>query len=101
MRNIINLNKDWLFVKDSTDITVNQGENVNLPHSWNAVDGMDGGNDYFRGHCVYRKTLKKADLPEADLYYLEIRGANASADVYVGGEKLAHHDGGYSTWRNQ
>ncbi|MBO7273649.1 MAG: glycoside hydrolase family 2 protein, partial [Clostridia bacterium] len=99
MRNIINLNKDWLFVKDSTDITVNQGENVNLPHSWNAVDGMDGGNDYFRGHCVYRKTLKKADLPEADLYYLEIRGANASADVYAGGEKLAHHDGGYSTWR--
>ena len=99
MRNIINLNKDWLFVKDSTDITVNQGENVNLPHSWNAVDGMDGGNDYFRGYCVYRKTLNKADLPEADLYYLEIRGANASADVYVGGEKLAHHDGGYSTWR--
>ncbi len=99
MRNIINLNKDWLFVKDSTDITVCQGENVNLPHSWNAIDGQDGGNDYFRGHCVYRKTLKKADLPEADLYYLEIRGANASADVYAGGEKLAHHDGGYSTWR--
>ena len=61
MRNIINLNKDWLFVKDSTDITLLQGENVNLPHSWNAVDGMDGGNDYFRGHCVYHKTLKKAD----------------------------------------
>ena len=99
MRNIINLNKDWLFVKDSTDITVLQGENVNLPHSWNATDGMDGGNDYFRGYCVYRKTLNKADLPAADLYYLELRGTNASADVYVGGEKLAHHDGGYSTWR--
>ena len=99
MRNIINLNKDWLFVKNSTDITLRQGENVNLPHSWNAVDGMDGGNDYFRGYCVYHKTLKKADLPAADLYYLEIRGANASADVYAGGTKLAHHDGGYSTWR--
>ena len=99
MRNIINLNKDWLFVKDSTDITLLQGENVNLPHSWNAVDGMDGGNDYFRGYCVYHKTLKKTDLPAADLYYLELRGTNSSADVYVGGEKLAHHDGGYSTWR--
>ena len=93
------MNKDWLFVKDSTDITSRQGESVNLPHSWNAVDGMDGGNDYFRGHCVYHKTLNKADLPEADLYYLELRGTNASADVYVGGTKLAHHDGGYSTWR--
>ena len=99
MRNIINLNKDWLFIKDSSDITLRQGESVNLPHSWNAIDGQDGGNDYFRGHCVYRKTLKKADLPAADLYYLELRGTNSSADVYVGGEKLAHHDGGYSTWR--
>ena len=99
MRNIVNLNKDWLFVKDSTDIALRQGESINLPHSWNAIDGQDGGNDYFRGYCVYHKTLKKADLPAADLYYLELRGTNSSADVYVGGEKLAHHDGGYSTWR--
>ena len=30
---------------------------------------------------------------------MEIKGANSSADVYVDGKKLAHHDGGYSTWR--
>ena len=99
MRNIINLNENWLFVKDTTDITLREGEQINLPHSWNAVDGQDGGNDYFRGTCLYQKTLNKAELPAADLYYLEIRGANSSADVFVGGEKLAHHDGGYSTWR--
>ena len=99
MRNILNLNQNWLFCKDTADITVRQGEQVNLPHSWNATDGQDGGNDYFRGACLYVKTLTKAELPVADCYYLEIRGANSSADVYVGGEKLAHHDGGYSTWR--
>ena len=99
MRNVINLNKNWLFCKDTADITLRQGEQVNLPHSWNALDGQDGGNDYFRGACLYVKTLVKADLPAADCYYLEIRGANSSADVFVGGEKLAHHDGGYSTWR--
>lgn len=22
---------------------------VNLPHTWNAIDGQDGGNDYYRG----------------------------------------------------
>ncbi len=99
MRNIISLNKDWLFVKNTSDITVRDGENVDLPHSWNAVDGQDGGNDYFRGSCLYVKTLDKASLPEADLYYVELRGANSSADLYVGGKKLAHHDGGYSTWR--
>ncbi|MBQ9132573.1 MAG: glycoside hydrolase family 2 protein [Clostridia bacterium] len=99
MRNILNLNADWSFVKNTTDINAGGGEIVCLPHTWNATDGQDGGNDYFRGTCLYTKTLKKADLPVADCYYLELRGANSSADVYVNGEKLAHHDGGYSTWR--
>ena len=99
MRTILNLNKNWLFAQATADITVREGQQVDLPHSWNAVDGQDGGNDYFRGSCLYVKTLKKSELPAADCYYLELRGANSSADVYVGGEKLAHHDGGYSTWR--
>ena len=99
MRNIINLNENWLFAKNTADIAVREGETVNLPHTWNAIDGHDGGNDYFRGSCLYVKTINKSELPAADLYYLELRGANSSADVYVGGEKLAHHDGGYSTWR--
>ena len=99
MRNIVNLNKDWLFVKGTEDFTVREGVQVDIPHSWNSEDGYDGGNDYFRGHCLYVKVLKKSELPAADLYYLEFRGTNASADVYVNGKKLAHHDGGYSTWR--
>ena len=99
VRTIINLNQNWLFAKNTNDIAVREGEQVNLPHSWNALDGQDGGNDYFRGACLYVKTLSKTELPVAERYYLEFRGANSSADVYVGGEKLAHHDGGYSTWR--
>ena len=99
MRTVLNLNQEWLFVKNTTDINAREGVVLNLPHTWNAEDGFDGGNDYFRGSCLYAKTLKKADLPAADLYYLEFRGANSSADVFVNGEKMAHHDGGYSTWR--
>ena len=99
MRKIINLNENWLFAKNTTDITLLEGEKVNLPHTWNSTDGYDGGNDYFRGPCLYTKKLNKTELPAADLYYLEFRGANSSADVYANGKKLAHHDGGYSTWR--
>ncbi len=99
MRNIVNLNADWLFVKGTADVAARDGETVTLPHTWNATDGQDGGNDYFRGACLYVKTLEKAALPVADRYYLEIRGANSSADVYADGEKLCHHDGGYSTFR--
>lgn len=100
MRTRIKVNEGWLFYKGTADIAgLANGETVNLPHSWNATDGQDGGNDYFRGSCVYTKKINKADLPENCEYYLEIRGANSSADAYVNGKKLAHHDGGYSTWR--
>ena len=99
MRSIKNLNEGWIFVKDTSDISAREGVVITLPHTWNAEDGFDGGNDYFRGSCLYVKELKKADLPTADLYYLEFRGANSSADVYANGKKLAHHDGGYSTFR--
>ncbi len=93
MREILNLNSTWAFTKEGAT------EEVNLPHSWNAVDGQDGGADYYRGTCRYAKTLKKSELPAADRYYLEINGANSSATVYAGGKKLAEHHGGYSTWR--
>ena len=101
MRNIVSFNQNWFFYKGQTDIFAEKlnGEEVNLPHSWNAIDGQDGGNDYFRGTCLYVKQFAKSSLPENKEYYLEIQGANSSADVYLNGEKLAHHDGGYSTWR--
>ena len=102
MREIISLNGKWAFYKQAESIPAaidETWESVNVPHCWNAVDGQDGGNDYFRGTCHYAKTLVKSELPAADRYYLEIQGANSSADVYVDGKQLAHHDGGYSTWR--
>jgi len=101
MRNVLNFNASWRFAKlaEVPAVLPADWEQVNVPHCWNAVDGQDGGNDYFRGTCQYAKTFNKADLPEADRYYLEIRGANSSADVTLNGKKIAHHDGGYSTWR--
>jgi len=102
MRNVINFNFKWAFTKNATEVPTalcNKWDFVTLPHSWNNIDGQDGGADYYRGTCYYVKEFDKADLPEADMYYLELKGANSSADVYVNGQKLAHHDGGYSTWR--
>ena len=99
MRTVLNFNENWLFTKNSADIKVNGGEQITIPHSWNAIDGQDGGNDYFRGSCVYKKSFKRSELPESDLYYIEFCGANSSAELYVNGTKLAEHHGGYSTWR--
>ena len=102
MRHLLNINSGWSFLKDTHTIPATlptDWEVVNLPHTWNNIDGMDGGGDYFRGTCNYAKILKKSELPKADNYYLEIHGAASSADVYVNGKAMAHHDGGFSTWR--
>ena len=102
MRNIYNFNSKWACTKQAESVPESLPDNwvwVNLPHTWNDIDGQDGGNDFYRGTCYYAKSFDKLDLPEADRYYLEINGANSSADVYVNGKNLAHHDGGYSTWR--
>ena len=102
MRTIVNINRKWAFSKQATAVPAELPtlwDWVNLPHTWNGIDGQDGGNDYHRGTCYYVKDLQKMDLPTADRYYLEINGANSSAEVYLNGQKLASHDGGYSTWR--
>ena len=102
MRTICSMNPNWIFTKNVpanlAQLPTN-GEKVNLPHCWNATDGQDGGNDYHRGTCYYSKRFLKTQLPEGAKYYLEVDGANSSADVYLNGTHLGHHDGGYSTWR--
>ena len=95
MRHILSLNEAWQFHKDGSELL----ETVTLPHTWNAIDGMDGGGDYWRGTGIYEKTLTREELPKGERIYLEFRGANSSADVYVNGQHCAHHDGGYSTFR--
>ena len=102
MRKIFDFNKKWAFRKGEKEIperAPSLWDFVNIPHTWNALDGQDGGGDYYRGVGTYVKSLEKSELPRADRYYLEIGAANSSADVYVNGKKVAHHDGGYSLFR--
>ena len=102
LRDIYDLNTKWAFTKDATAVPQTMPQSwywVNLPHTWNAIDGQDGGNDYYRGKCYYAKEFQKSELPQNAIYYLEINGANSSAEVFLNGKELARHDGGYSIWR--
>lgn len=97
-------NENWKFTKDAvtiTDKTTSAGnwETLYLPHTWNGDDGQDGGSDYYRGTCYYAKNLSKAEIAEGKEVYIEFEAANSSAELFVNGESVAKHDGGYSTWR--
>ncbi|HHW89565.1 MAG TPA: glycoside hydrolase family 2 protein [Clostridiales bacterium] len=102
MRKVININNDWKFIKQDVGISAAEktaGKNINLPHTWNGKDGQDGGNDYYRGVCWYVRELDKPDFKNGELAYIEFKGVNSSAEVYVNDEYVGRHDGGYSTFR--
>lgn len=87
--------KDWTFIYHDNTKTV-----LDLPHTWNAIDGQDGGNDYWRGTCSYEKNFKKPEFDsEKEQVYLQLHGVNASARVVLNGKEVCTHDGGYSTFR--
>ena len=92
MRTEILFNDNYKFEKEGVITT------VDLPHTWNAVDGQSASN-YYRGLCTYTKTFAKPDLKDNEQLYLEINGANSSSKVKLNGVELASHDGGYSTYR--
>ena len=77
-----------------------QGETLSavaLPHTWNAFDGQDGGNDYWRGIGTYEIDLPNP--PKGLKQYIEFQGANHVATVYCNGRELGTHKGGFSTFR--
>ena len=101
-RYVTPLKDNWNFVKSAEDALTAAalpGETVTLPHTWNAIDGQDGGNDYHRGTCYYVKNLPRPELKPGEQAYLEFQGAAMTAHIYVNDRLLAHHQGGYSTFR--
>ncbi len=72
-------------------------ERVPLPHTWNNLDGQDGGGDYYRGGCWYKLPLPtyKKDRRQ----FIQFEGANHLAQVWCNGSYLGEHRGGFSTFR--
>ncbi len=93
------LNKGWKFVKEkwipSDDLSTLKA--IDLPHTWNNIDGQDGGNDYLRTISTYVKTFDFE--PKLSRTLLEFEGVNSIATVVLNGVELGTHRGGYSTFR--
>ncbi len=89
MKKIISLNNDWIFKKEGVK------ENVNLPHTWNALDGQGAESTYYKGVCTYTKVIPQYP----GKVFLEFKGANSVCSVLVNGKSAGKHEGGYSTFR--
>ena len=103
MRKVINLNQDWKFIQQDAGLPDSlpvHWQTVQLPHSWNAVDGQDGNGSYDRGKYWYAKTFETPKQPlTGGKVFVEILAAGQQATVYVNGTEVTYHEGGYSTFR--
>lgn len=94
MRKEKNINDNWLFHSHDGNV-----QTISVPHTWNNIDGQDGGNDYWRGTCVYEKNFSAPDFCSDERLYLQFNGVNASAKIILNDAIVTTHDGGYSTFR--
>ena len=104
MRKVLNLNSGWKFTKAWTslpDTLPADWEDVDLPHTWNNIDGQDGRwEGYYRGSCLYARTFKTPRQPlGGGRVYIEVLAAGQQAEVFVNGALAATHEGGYSAFR--
>ncbi|WP_130837498.1 glycoside hydrolase family 2 protein [Lachnoclostridium sp. Marseille-P6806] len=105
MRLEYTLNEEWYFRYGGYEDGVHTGaegsedlQRVDLPHTFNAFDGQDGGADYYRGKALYIKKIRKPDIPDDYEIYLKLGAVNSVAHVYADGSLIAEHRGGYAAF---
>ena len=112
-------NDDWKFLKltqkgglselaiETAALDDSGWERVTLPHTWNDKDGCsgstgteEGGEHYYRGLGGYRKSFyfSKNNFSGKEIF-LEFRGANTVAELFVNGISAGVHEGGYAAFR--
>lgn len=102
MRIVQCFNEDWRFIREDAGLPSScpdHWEQISLPHTWNAVDGHDGKGSYYRGNCWYVKKFETPALVEGDRVYVEVLAAALSGTVYMNGQEMISHEGGFSRFR--
>jgi len=101
----IDLNPNWKFLRDDAAGAEKPAfddsgwQTVSLPHTWNSLDGEDGGNDYYRGPGWYRRHLSIPSEARGKSLFLLFDAASNDAKVYVNGTLAGpEHKGMFSAF---
>lgn len=94
----------WRFIRQ--DVAGAEGINfddstwpqTDLPHTWNNLDGEDGGDNYYRGSGWYRLHYRPAETFAGRVCFLKFDGAFLVTDVYVNGIWVGQHKGGFAAF---
>src|SRR5215813_13082024 len=95
----------WRFIKRDMDGAEQESfddqswDVISIPHTWNAKDGQDGGNDYYRGPAFYRRHFSIDARETGRQLFIHFNGVSAVAEVWVNGVYLGQHRGGFGMFR--
>ena len=98
------LSDGWRFVRQDVAgaqaplLDDSHWQSVDLPHTYNALDGQDGGDNYYRGPAWYRLHLPLGSEIDGRQVYLRFEGAALMAQVYVNGQKAGEHRGAFAAF---
>ena len=105
-RTAIPLDADWRFALEEGDTNNatarfddSAWETVTLPHTWNALDGQDGGANYFRGTGWYRTHFRLPPEAKNRRVLVEFDAASRVADVFLNGQPVGTHTGAFARFR--
>lgn len=103
-RTVTDFGDGWKFCKSillqsAADVDDSLWETVRIPHTWNANDAQDGGNNYARTTGWYRKKIIWNNSFAGKRIYIEALAASLKADCYVNGIPVYTHKGGYNAFR--
>ncbi|MGO9536480.1 MAG: sugar-binding domain-containing protein, partial [Limisphaerales bacterium] len=70
---------------------------VSIPHNWGWAEAQQG-KDFYRGPCWYRRDLNPGAPQSGKRYFLRFEAASSVADVYLNGEWLGQHRGGFGAF---
>src|SRR5918996_2543639 len=87
------INEDWSFAFGDGD-----SAHVDLPHTWNGEDAFTEQTSYRRGVGWYRKQLALSSALQGKRIFLYFEGANQVVDVFVNGDSVGRHVGGYTAF---
>ncbi|WP_430812386.1 MULTISPECIES: beta-glucuronidase LacZ4 [unclassified Carboxylicivirga] len=94
---VMNLNRYWRYTP-GYELRKGVYEKVNLPHTWNTGDALGGNADYYRGLGNYERNLEIPAAWKNKRLFLKFYGVNTIANVFINGQHVGEHRGGYTSF---
>lgn len=91
------LNSDWSF-SYGYEVVPNVWQRVDIPHTWNKDDALNGNVRYYRGQATYQKKLFIEKKWEGKRLFVKFDGVNTVSNIFINGKYKGEHRGGYTAF---